>query len=141
MLIPLPELELMPQPVQRAVLLTFAGWSCFLFTTYAYYDPNSFIKFGIAGGIVCTFLYKGKRWARVMAMLSSIFIVLYGGFFAFLFAGQNPSAMWLSIANVVCFAAAFYYLAVPESGRFFKKDTAPGDAGDADTPDSSKQDD
>ena len=140
MLIPLPELELMPKAVQRAVILTFAGWCSFLYSTYAYYDPNSFVKFAIAGGLVCYFLYKGKRWARVMAMLAGVFIVLYGGFFAFLFAGHNPSAMGFSVANVVLFAAAFYYLAVPEAGRFFKKDTAADTTDAEDTSGSSDKD-
>jgi len=141
MLLPLPELELMPPSVQRAVILTVAGWLCFLFSTYAYYDPDSLFKFAIAGGLVCTYLYKGKRWARVMAMLSSIFIVLYGGFFAFLFASHNPTAMAFSIANVALFAMAFYYLAVPETGRFFKKDAPADSAAAKDGPDSSGQDD
>ena len=101
------------------VLLTFSGWGCFLFATYVYYDPDSFFKFAIAGGIVCYYLYKGKRWARVMAMLSSVFIVLYGGFFASLFAGHNPTAMALSVVNVVLFGASFYYLVIPATGRFF----------------------
>jgi len=142
MLIPLPELNLMPRSVRVAVLLTFSGWCCFLFATYAYYDPDSFFKFAIAGGIVCYYLYKGKRWARVMAMLSSVFIVLYGGFFASLFAGHNPTAMAFSVANVVLFGASFYYLVIPATGRFFKKKDAPvDDAEETDTNGPSNQDD
>jgi hypothetical protein len=125
MLIPLPELEQMPGSVRNAVLLTFMGWGCFLFSTYAFYDPNSFLKFAVAGGILCYYLYKSRRWARVMAMLASIFIVLYGGFFAFLFAGQNTPAMLLSVANVALFAASFYCLVLPETNRYFKKNVAP----------------
>jgi hypothetical protein len=121
MLIPLPELDQMPRPVRRAVILTFAGWGCFLLATYTFYDPNSFFKFAIAGGIVCYYLYKSKRWARVIAMLASIFIVFYGGFFAVLFAGRNTVAMALSAANVVLFAAAFVYFLLPESNRYFKQ--------------------
>jgi hypothetical protein len=95
----------------------------------------------VAVGIVCYYLYKGRRWARVMAMLSSVFIVLYGGFFAFLFAGQNPTAMVVSAANVVLFAASFYYLAIPETGRFFKKDAPAEKSDDADRNNPSTQDD
>jgi intracellular septation protein A len=123
------------------MLLTFAGWCSFLFATYAYYDADSFFKFMVAGGIVCYYLYKGRRWARVMAMLSSVFIVLYGGFFTFLFAGQNPIAMVVSAANVVIFAASFYYLAIPETGRFFKKDAPADESDDADRNNPSTQDD
>jgi len=142
MLLPLPELNLMPRSVRVAVLLTFSGWCCFLFATYAYYDPDSFFKFTIAGGLVCYYLYKGKRWARVMAMLSSVFIVLYGGFFAYLFfVGHNPIAMVVSIVNVVLFATSFYYLVIPETGRFFKKDVPADDADAADTKSPPKQDD
>jgi len=141
MLIPLPELSLMPKSLRVAVLLTFAGWCCFLFATYAYYDPDSLFKFAIAGGIVCYYLYKGRRWARVMAMLSSVFIVLYGGFFAFLLAAHNSTAMLVSAANVVLFAASFYYLAIPETGRFFKKDAPAETSDDADTQSPSKKDD
>ena len=125
MLIPLPELEKMPRPVRLAVILTFLGWGCFLFATYAFYDPNAFIKFAIAGGIVCYYLYQCKRWARVIAMLASIFIVLYGGFFTVLFAGQNALAMVLSAANVLFFGSAFYYLILPETNRHFKKMNPP----------------
>jgi len=141
MMIPLPEFDLMPKSVRVATLLTFVGWSCFLFATYTYYDADSFFKFMVAGGIVCYYLYKGRRWARVMAMLSSVFIVLYGGFFTFLFAGQNPTAMVVSAANVVIFAASFYYLAIPETGRFFKKDAPPNESDDADRNSPSTQDD
>jgi hypothetical protein len=141
MLMPLPELELMPKSAQRAVLLTFAGWCVFLYSTYAYYDPNSLVKFTVAGGIVCYYLYKGKRWARVMAMLAGVFIVLYGGFFAFLFAGQNPSAMGFSVANVVLFGAAFYYLAIPETGRFFKQKASAESPESEDPSDSAPKDD
>lgn len=125
MLIPLPELGRMPRPVQRAVLLTFAGWGCFLFATYAFYDPNAFFKFAIAGGIVCYYLYQSKRWARVIAMLASVFIVFYGGFFTVLFAGRNTVAMVLSAANVALFAAAFFYLLLPETNRYFKQAAPP----------------
>jgi peptidoglycan/LPS O-acetylase OafA/YrhL len=139
MQLPLPELYLMPRTVRVATLLTFSGWCCFLFATYAFYDPDSFFKFTIAGGIVCYYLYKGKRWARVMAMLSSVFIVLYGGFFASLYAGHKPVEMVVSIVNVVLFAASFYYLVIPETGRFFKKKDPPAEAGDTKNP--PKQDD
>jgi uncharacterized membrane protein YjjP (DUF1212 family) len=121
MLIPLPELDLMPRPVRRAVILTFLGWVCFLVATYAFYDPNSFFKFAIAGGIICYYLYKSKRWARVIAMLASVFIVFYGGFFTVLFAGRDMVAMALSAANVALFAAAFVYLLLPEANRYFKQ--------------------
>jgi hypothetical protein len=67
-----------------------------------------------------------------MAMLSSVFIVLYGGFFTFLFAGQNATAMVVSAANVAIFAASFYYLAIPETGRFFKKDVSADESSEAD---------
>lgn len=129
MLIALPELDRMPRTARLGVLFTFGGWCCFLFATYAFYDPASFLKFAIAGGILCYFLYHGKGWARVLALLSSVFMVCYGGFFAFLFATRNPMAMAFSAANVVLFALAFYYLLLPESRRFFKKDT-PSDASD-----------
>lgn len=141
MQLPLPELYLMPRTVRVAVLLTFSGWCCFLFATYAFYDPDSFFKFTIAGGIVCYYLYQGKRWARVMAMLSSVFIVLYGGFFASLFAGKDPVAMVVSIVNVVLFATSFYYLVLPETGRFFKKDAPADDKDDTDKTHPPKQDD
>ncbi|MGD9331656.1 MAG: hypothetical protein PVJ53_10115 [Desulfobacterales bacterium] len=136
MLIYLPELDLMPKSVRIAVLLTFSGWCCFLLATYAFYDPDSFFKFAIAGGILCYYLYKAQRWARVIAMLSSVFIVLYGGFFAYLFASRNIAAMLISIANVVLFAAAFYYFMHPQSREFFKK-PAPAEtsaAADSKTP-------
>lgn len=124
MLIALPELDRMPTPARRGVVLTIAGWCCFLFATYAFYDPASFLKFAIAGGIICYFLYQSKGWARVMALLASVFIVLYGGFFAYLFAARNTVAAIVSLANVLLFAAAFYYLILPETHRYFKKDTS-----------------
>jgi len=130
MLIPLPELDQMPLPVRRAVILTFIGWGGFLLATYAYYDPNSFFKFAIAGGIVCYYLYKSKRWARVIAMLASVFIVFYGGFFTVLFAGRNTVAMVLSAANVALFAAAFVYFLLPESNRYFKRADAGAEQSD-----------
>lgn len=125
MLIALPELDRMPRSARLGVLLTFFGWCCFLYATYAFYDPDSLVKFAIAAGIVCYFLYRSKRWARALAMLSSVFIVLYGVFFAFLFASQNTLAAAASVANVVLFAAAFYYLMLPETGRYFKKEDPP----------------
>jgi hypothetical protein len=121
MLIPLPELEQMPRPVRRAVILTFLGWGCFLLATYAFYDRNSFFKFAIAGGIVCYYLYQSKRWARVIAMLASVFIVFYGGFFIVLFAGRNTVAMVLSAANVALFTASFIYFLLPETNRYFRQ--------------------
>ena len=130
MLIALPELERMPTPARRGVVLTIAGWCCFLFATYVFYDPSSFLKFAIAGGIICYYLYQSKRWARVMALLASVFIVMYGGFFTYLFAFQNTVATLVSLANVLLFAAAFYYLILPESNRYFKKDT-PEETSDA----------
>jgi hypothetical protein len=111
----------MPRPVRRAVILTFVGWGCFLLATYLFYDPDSLFKFAIAGGILCYYLYKSKRWARVIAMLASVFIIFYGGFFTVLFAGRNTVAMALSAANVAIFAAAFVYLLLPESNRYFKQ--------------------
>jgi peptidoglycan/LPS O-acetylase OafA/YrhL len=140
MMIPLPEFDLMPKSVRVAMLLTFAGWCSFLFATYAYYDADSFFKFMVAGAIVCYYLYKGRRWARVMAMLSSVFIVIYGGLFTALFAGQNPTAMVVSAVNVVVFAASFYYLAIPETGRFFKKDPPADESHEADRNGPSNQD-
>ena len=130
MLIPLPELDLMPRPVRRAVILTFLGWACFLVATYAYYDPNSFFKFAIAGGIICYYLYKSKRWARVIAMLASVFIVFYGGFFTVLYAGRDMVAMTLSAANVALFAAAFVYFLLPEANRYFKQMATTGENSD-----------
>jgi hypothetical protein len=137
MLIALPELDRMPAPARRGVVLTFAGWCCFLFATYAFYDPSSFLKFAIAGGIVCYYLYQSKRWAWVMALLASVFIVLYGGFFAYLFVSRNTFAAVLSVANVLLFAAAFYYLILPESNRYFKKDTPAGTSREDDGKDAS----
>ena len=67
---------------------------------------------------------------RVMALLASVFIVMYGGFFTYLFAFQNTVATLVSLANVLLFAAAFYYLILPESNRYFKKDT-PEETSDA----------
>ena len=139
MLIALPELDCMPTPARRGVVLTIVGWCCFLFATYAFYDPSSFLKFAIAGGILCYYLYQGKRWAWVMALLASVFVVAYGGFFAYLFRSQNTFAMVLSLANVLLFAVAFYYLILPESNRHFKKDPPAGssdenDGGDASHP-------
>ena len=64
--------DLIPKPVQRVVMLTVAGWARFLCAIFAFYDPNSFFKFAIAGGSGCYYRYKGKRWARVMAMPSSV---------------------------------------------------------------------
>jgi len=130
MLIPLPELDAMPRPVRRAVILTFVGWGCFLLATYAFYDPNSLLKFAIAGGLICYYLYKSKRWARVIAMLASVFIVFYGGFFTVLFAGRNTVAMVLSAANVALFAASFVYFLFPESNRYFKKADAGAEQSD-----------
>jgi hypothetical protein len=140
MLIPLPELDQMPRPVQRAVLLTFAGWGCFLLATYLFYDPNALFKFAIAGGIVCYYLYQSKRWARVIAMLASVFIVLYGGFFTVLFAGRNTVAMVLSAANVALFAAAFIYLLLPETNRYFKQAAPPDEHHDDRASGSNEQD-
>ena len=131
MLIALPELDRMPAPTRRGVVLTIAGWCCFLFATYAYYDPSSLIKFAIAGGIICYYLYQSKRWARVLALLASVFVVMYGGFFAFLFAPQNLFAAAVSAANVVLFGAAFYYLILPETNRYFKKAASAESAGDS----------
>ena len=137
MLIALPELDRMPTPARRGVVLTIVGWCCFLFATYAYYDPSSFLKFAIAGGIVCYYLYQSKRWAWVMALLASVFIVLYGGFFAYLFLSTNAVAMVLSVANVLLFAAAFYYLILPESNHYFKKDPPAGASDEDDGKDAS----
>lgn len=136
MLIPLPELDTMPRPVRLAILLTFSGWGCFLLATYLFYDPNAVFKFAVAGGIICYYLYHRKRWARAIAMLASVFIVFYGGFFAVLFAGRDVLAMVLSAANVVIFASAFYFLLLPETNRHFKEMNPPVSDKDADTPDS-----
>jgi hypothetical protein len=124
MLIALPELERMPTTARRGVILTVAGWCCFLFATYAFYDPSSFLKFAIAGGILCYYLYQSKRWARVLTLLASVFIIMYGGFFAYLFASRDPFAMAVSVANVLLFGAAFYYLIRPETNRYFKQMSA-----------------
>ena len=141
MLIPLPELEQMPRPVRLGVILTFLGWGCFLYATYAFYDPNSFVKFAVAGGIVCYYLYRCKRWARVIAMLASVFIVFYSGFFTVLFVGRNTPAVALSAANVVLFVAAFYYLILPETNRYFKQTDPPAVKSDNQTSGNAKQDD
>jgi hypothetical protein len=137
MLIPLPELDRMPAPARRGVVLTLAGWCCFLYATYAFYDPSSFLKFAIAGGIICYYLYQSKRWARVLALLGSVFVVMYGGFFVFLFVSRDPFAAAVSAANVVLFGAAFYYLILPETHRYFKEATPPASSGTPGPPDSS----
>jgi len=137
MLIALPELGRMPTPARRGVVLTIVGWCCFLFATYAFYDRSSFLKFAIAGGLVCYYLYQSKRWAWVMALLASVFVVMYGSFFAYLFRSQNTLATVLSITNVLLFAAAFYHLILPESNRYFKKDPPAGTSDEQDGKDAS----
>jgi hypothetical protein len=47
----------------------------------------------------------------------------------------------VSAANVVLFAVSFYYLAIPETGHFFKKDAPADESDDADRSGPSNQDD
>lgn len=115
----------MPRTVKVAFVLTLAGWCWFLFSTYVYYDPGAVNKFLIAGGIICYFLYKVRNWARMIALLSCVFIILYCGLFTFLFAGKDWGAAVTSAVNVALFGAAFYALVIPQTAAYFKEKSPP----------------
>lgn len=123
MLPDLSEFHAMPPTVKAAVLLTVAGWCWFLFSVHRYYDPGAVLKFSVAGAILCTLLYMGKNWARMLSLLACAFVVLYCGMFAVAYAGRDSGAMAASLVNVGLFAAAFGFLAVPATARYFKAKT------------------
>jgi uncharacterized membrane protein YczE len=117
--------------VQAAIIATISGWCWFLYSTYAFYDPGSVLKFTIAAGIICISLILGKNWARVIALLASVIIILYCGFFTFLFLDKHPTAMLVSAANVGISAAAFCFLIHPVTAAHFKSKAADGGSGDS----------
>ncbi len=131
MLPDLQEFRTRPGTVQAAIIATVSGWCWFLYSTYAFYDPDSVFKFTIAAGILCTFLIMEKNWARVIAMLASVIIMLYCGFFTFLFVDKHTTAMLVSAVNVGLSAAAFCFLIHPLTAAYFKSKTGNGGSGDS----------
>jgi hypothetical protein len=115
----------MPPTVKAAQVLNVSGWGWLLFTIHRFYDPQALFKFAVAGCLLCSLVFMGKNWARMLALLACAFVVLYGGMFAMAFAGSDTVAMAASLVNVALFAAAFGFLAARPTARWFKSQTPP----------------
>ena len=117
------EFKAFPPSVKNAIIFLVAGWIWHYTSLYRYFF-NGTIPFNqiVIGVSVCFFVFRVKKWARVLCIVCNILIVMMylSVTISFLSAGKTHYAA-VSGFNVVLFSLATYFLAVGESSRFFKE--------------------
>jgi hypothetical protein len=124
---PLPIFKAFPKAVQKGIGLFYAAWMChfvFLFHLTQTF-PGEFAKFVwqqlAIGFILGYFIFRIKKWAWVMSLMYSVFLVIY---YLTLIHALTRAAMSLGVLCgmvMVMFSISVFFLAQPETKRYFDK--------------------
>ena len=127
------EFNRFPRSVRLGFILLLGGWILHLGFVYLAFGvllddlPAKIIYQQVAiGGLLFFFLYRVKKWARVLCLLcNGLIIILYIGIAA-LFARQHQYLMLLAALVIGCFAAATFFFMAREARAFYAgpQDTA-----------------
>ena len=115
-----------PKSVRYAFFFLLAGWCWHLFFIYAFFTtaqdtvPTKMLYQQLAiAGMLGFFLYRAKKWARVLCLLCNTLIVLLYACFAALFVSSRLQLAVLAVVVIGCFAAATVLLMAREAKDFF----------------------
>jgi hypothetical protein len=109
-----------PKSVRYGIILLVAGWLWNYLSLYLFFEGNVPWQQIVLGVTICFFVFKIKKWARVLCFLGNSFIILQYMVASWGFYGQGQMQNFaISMLNIIVFAAASYFLAIKETSRFF----------------------
>ncbi len=111
-----------PNSVKNGIIFLIAGWICHYYFFYVFFTgeiPSKELYQQIAIGVlICYFVVKIKKWARVLCLLCNAFIIIMHLCIFALFINKINYII-ISGANLLLFSMCSYYLAIKESSTFF----------------------
>ena len=80
---------------------------------------TTYLQLGVGIGI-CYFVFRIKRWARMLCLFFNLGIIaLYGLYSLAFFQSNNQSMMMLTLLVTILFILSTYFLLKKETAQFF----------------------
>jgi peptidoglycan/LPS O-acetylase OafA/YrhL len=126
-----------PASVRRANMLLWTSWTSHFFFVYLLFGGQTtefpttlFLQQIAIGMILWVFVFKVKRWARILGMLFNVAAIGLYVLVAMLFYPSRPSITIYAIVNIGLFCACIYLLIIPQTARFFASQVQTDEQGD-----------
>ena len=128
----LSEFKAFPRSVRYGIISLALGWIWNYASLYLFLSGDVPWQMIVLGVTICFFVFRIKKWARVICLMGNAFIVLQYLFTSWGFYQQGLMLnMTISLANILIFGAASYFLAIKETTRFFNEYNLKGADSDA----------
>lgn len=120
-----PPYNTFPNSAKNGVLFLLLGWTTHFIFLYVVFgeglESDIWLQQSIIAILVCFFTIRVRNWARVLAVVANLLIILVYLFaIAYLYSIYLINFSIFALVNVILFSISSYFLLKRETADFFK---------------------